>query len=214
MSVSGGRRNALSLLKILGQWTRNFRKRSSWEFLFLSALRTISRARTLKYLNRSLAAVRQRERERERVTNYLKLPNNSTTFCRKTFRFPVPRTYLYDIREDAAESRCYLIRSLDDSCNECKDKQRYPDLQAKCKNYAEILRKRNAYGARSCCFHPPEPTGRGKGARFDISEFALVVILNYGHFVLRRLCERKARLPSPSCEFLILVIHLFINSSN
>ncbi len=58
------------------------------------------------------------------------------------YRFPVPRTYLYDIREDAAESRCYLIRSLDDSYNECKDKQTYPDLQAKCKNYAEILRKR------------------------------------------------------------------------
>ncbi|EGN57046.1 hypothetical protein Premu_1638 [Hallella multisaccharivorax DSM 17128] len=85
-------------------------------------------------------------------------------------------------------------------------KQNVKIMQKSCAN--ECIRS-------SFLLFPSTRTNRqGKGARFDISEFALVVILNYGHFVLRRLCERKVHLPSPSCEFLILVIHLFINSSN
>ena len=37
-------------------------------------------------------------RERERVANYLELPNKSTTFLQEKSFFPVPRIHLYDIR--------------------------------------------------------------------------------------------------------------------
>ncbi len=41
------------------------------------------------------------ERERERVTNYLELPNNPTTNLQEKLLFPALRLYLYYIRESA-----------------------------------------------------------------------------------------------------------------
>uniref|UniRef100_A0AB33J2K7 Uncharacterized protein n=1 Tax=Prevotella sp. GTC17254 TaxID=3236794 RepID=A0AB33J2K7_9BACT len=60
---------------------------------------------------------RERERERERVTNYLELPNNPTTRLQENLGFPALHIHLYYIRKDAADSRCSLIRSLNDSYN-------------------------------------------------------------------------------------------------
>ena len=40
----------------------------------------------------------ERERERERVANYLELPNNSTTFLQENSFFPALCIHLYDIR--------------------------------------------------------------------------------------------------------------------
>jgi len=80
---------------------------------------------------------RERERERERVTNYLELPNNSTTFsqycsqhfgyCKqqKNSRSSVPRIHLDYIKKDVVNSYYSLIHSLIDSYIECKDKQSF-----------------------------------------------------------------------------------------
>ena len=45
--------------------------------------------------------MRERERERERVANYLKLPNKSTTFLQGNSFFPVQCIHLYNIRNIA-----------------------------------------------------------------------------------------------------------------
>ena len=57
------------------------------------------------------APMRERERERERVTNYLRLPNNSMSFLREKQFFPAQRKYRYYIRRIAANDYVSLIYS-------------------------------------------------------------------------------------------------------
>ena len=51
-----------------------------------------------------------RERERERVSNYLELPNNSTSFCRKNIVFLHCTIYLYykrrNVTNDYVSLKC------------------------------------------------------------------------------------------------------------
>ena len=54
---------------------------------------------------------------RERVTNYLELPNNPTSFCRKKHRFPALRKYLYCIWKNATKDYVSLMYSKSSKSN-------------------------------------------------------------------------------------------------
>lgn len=52
---------------------------------------------------------------RERVANYLELPNNLTTNLQEKAIFPALRLHLYDIRKSAVNGYVSLIRSMTDN---------------------------------------------------------------------------------------------------